>query len=203
MKTFVFDIDGVLADFIKGFMTLAASKYHGVPVYSTFQQKSWSNFAGLTAEQEVHVWKLACQSPTFWSSLPPLTGPGTFTLLQKLNLQSNLYFATSRVGNDPLHQSKVWLEEHGIFRPNVVVTKRKGEFCRVVNATYAIDDKADNASAIAWLSEREGDPSRTIPYLITRPYNQYDELAIGSKYVCRVGSVDEFINICFQAIERG
>ena len=202
MKTFVVDIDGVLADFILGFTKLAAIKHPDIPVYSALQQKSWDGFAGMSETQITQTWERVLKSPNFWQDLPTLASPATFTWLNKLNLQAQVYFATNRVGKDPLYQTKQWLQSHGIFEPNVVVTKRKGEFCRVVNATYAIDDKADNASAIAWLSEREGYPARTIPFLLTRPYNQYDERMVGSKYVMRVNTFDEFLTACFASLER-
>ena len=195
-KVFVFDLDGVLADFIGGFTTLAASLFptQHIPVYSTYQQKVWNGFAGLDEKQEEIVWKAVFQSPSFWTDLEPLNTADEWTALETLSLKADVYFATNRAGIDPRYQSIAFLEKQGIFRPQVVVTRRKGEFCKCVSATYAIDDKADNASAIAWTSEQHNGITR--PYLIDRQYNRYNDAIIGSKHVIRVKSLGDYLNAC-------
>ena len=195
-KVFVLDLDGVLADFIQGFTKFAAQVFpkENIPVYSTYQQKVWNGFAGLDEKMEGEVWKAVLLSPTFWADLEPLNTADEWEALESLSLKSDVYFATNRVGIDPRYQSIAFLEKHGIFRPQVVVTKRKGEFCKCVGATYALDDKADNASAIAWTSEQHNGITR--PYLIDRQYNRYNEAIIGSKHVIRVPCLGDYINAC-------
>jgi len=199
MKTFVCDVDGVLADFVLGFTNQANKLFPDVPVYGALQQKTWNGFAGMSPEQVALTWKVVRDSPVFWANLPDLVSEETWELIRRLNIKADVYFATSRVGNDTLFQTKSWLEKRGVFRPNVVVTARKGEFCRVVSATGAIDDKPDNVNAIAWMSERH--QGYTVPFLLSRPYNIYDDTIIGSKSVRRVGSVKEYLEWCFKHID--
>ena len=198
-KTFVFDIDGVLADFILGFTTLAHQMYPSVAPYSTLQQKTWGQFGGLSAYQEAEVWKEVMVSPYFWSELESLATFSDYIRLGRLCEIATVYFVTNRAGVDPIYQTKNWLQSQVIVSPNIIVSKYKGECCRVVNATYAIDDKADNASCIAWNSMTTD--GITIPYLIDRPYNQYNDLIIGSKHVRRVKTLNEYLESCLEACE--
>ena len=197
MNTYTFDIDGVLADFIGGFTTLASKTYKNVP-YSTVHQKLWGKFAGLSEKEEHETWNVVDQMTDFWATLPTLLTTAQWDKLCTLNLRSNVYFATNRRGKDPLDETKSWLESFGVYRPNVVLTKFKGEFCRVVNARYMIDDKADNASCIAWNSERTG--GITIPYLLARKYNEYNDQNIGSRHVRRIESIDTFLDLCLKEV---
>lgn len=195
---FVFDIDGVLADFILGFTARAAALFPlqaATTVHSTVEHARWGDFPGLSSEDEAVVWESIQHDPTFWKNLPDLCSYDEWSVLKTLTDRADVYFATNRSGVNPLAQTRAWLIAHGITDPNIVITKYKGEFCRIVAATYAIDDKADNASCIAWNSQREG--RITIPYLIDRPYNRYDHEIIGSKHVRRVSTVAEYLSSCF------
>ena len=197
-RTFVFDVDGCLADFILGFTTLAHKYDTTIPFYSTYQQKVWGQFSGMTAKQEDDTWKIVDNDTQFWENLEPLGDYVEWERLKDLHAVSTIYFATSRRGIDPRGQTINFLEKQGIYRPQVIVTSMKGIFCKCVRAKYAIDDKADNAQAIAWIAEWQG--GRTVPYILDRPYNRYNDLIIGSKHVVRTYSLGGFLDACFTVL---
>lgn len=193
MKTFVCDVDGVLADFVLAFTTEANRLFGDTPIYGAYQMKTWNGFAGLSPLQVKDTWRSVVQSPTFWEGVPSLLNPSNWESLKKLNLVANVYFATSRNGNDVLHQTKSWLENYGVFRPNVVLSQLKGDFCRAVDADGAIDDNADNVNRIAW-------DSKATPFLLSRLYNFYDEGNIGSPRVQRINRITEYLDWCFEKV---
>lgn len=84
-----------------------------------------------------------------------------------------IYFVTSRVGVEPKHQTENWLMDAGIARPTVIVASRKGMAADLLGATHAIDDKAENAWMVHWLSPK------TRIYLLDAPYNRVEGDARG------------------------
>lgn len=193
MKTFVCDVDGVLADFVLAFTTEANRLFGDTPIYGAYQMKTWNGFAGLSTIQVKDTWKAVNASPVFWMRVPTLLNEANWEDLKKLNLKANVYFATSRQGNDVLYQTKTWLEQYGVFKPNVVLSQLKGDFCRAVDADGAIDDNADNVNRIAW-------DSKATPFLLSRLYNFYDEGNIGSPRVQRINRITEYLDWCFEKV---
>lgn len=195
-KVVMMDVDGVLADFIWGWRTMAreymrgATKYHRklLDVYSQLAQPSWNYDPGLTKAVSGALWENIKESATFWSTLTPLIKPSEAWALKGLAKYHDLYFATARLGHLAKRQTEQWLREHLDLEPTVILTKRKGNFCYAVKADYALEDKADNACAIAWISEG------TTPYLVDRPYNRFDPDYFGSHRVRRVSTVLDFCN---------
>lgn len=177
----VFDLDGVLVDFYTGYLCVCDTVRVPKPPYPPV---SWVDY------DNDKVWRAIRESPVFWEGLPPDVGSRIFDRIEAL--ARPVYFVTSRVGIDPLGQSKRWLISNGIATPSVIVSKMKGEFCHAVEAAYLLDDKAGNAVCTAYMSPR------TRAYLLDRPYNQFDSLILGSK-VSRVSSVEAFLDI----VERG
>lgn len=183
----IFDIDGVLADFIGGFMSLAYDRY-GVPPYGTLLQKEWSEFGGLTSEQAEEIWRRITASDSFWSSLPALVTGTTFDRLRGLQKKTTVYFVTNRPGKTAHAQTREWLVRLGMCSPTVIVSKYKGEIAKAVRATACLEDKASNASCVAWMTE-----DRTKSYLLNRQYNQCPKGMLASS-VLRVDSVDDFLD---------
>ena len=188
MRPIMLDVDGVLADFVLGFLNVVQSCPGGRDIlpYSTHQQMVW-DFA-LPPELLRAAWDIVKAERHFWADLPALISPAVFKDINRLRRYREVYFVTNRVGHKAHDQTREWLVAHGIEHPAVVVTGRKGQFAAAVNAAAAIDDKAGNAVYTAYESPT------TASFIIDRPYNRFDSEVLGSK-VTRVYSVDRFISI--------
>lgn len=186
LKTILFDVDGVLAEFILAFTALA-NRLYGTPIIRTEEQPSW-RFSKLDYIQERRVWEIIQATPGWWTGLAPLVGPETLGRIHRLTRTDNVVFGTSRVSDvDPAARQTVeWLRQLGIPNPSVVVTKLKGDLARLIQADYAIDDKAENAACIHWIS----DSPQTQVYLLDRPYNRNYTLPDRIK---RIHTVDQFL----------
>src|SRR5690242_5772667 len=112
----VFDVDGVLADFIGGFTAVASDMFPGVPVTRTHEQPSWHGFPGMTDAQIAAVWEHVKRSDSFWLALSPLMTPAEAYRISKL-WGHDVYFCTARVGKEAKAQTEEWLSGHGIYRP--------------------------------------------------------------------------------------
>ena len=185
----MFDMDGCLADFIRGFTGLAAVMF-GCPITTTHEQPKWDGFPGMTALQINLVWKRVKLGTDFWSRLGSLVGDETFTRIENLQEDHHLYFVTSRPGIRTHDQTVGWLEERGILSPEVLVVPTaasKGHAAAAIGAEYCLDDKAGNAVYVQY--HVPGIKS----YILNRKYNQFDPEVIGSK-VKRVNQVGDFIS---------
>ena len=184
-----FDIDGVLADYVKGFCRLSNSVFMGTLNGSDQDSARYGteHLVG-TAVAEI-LWGYILRSSRFWAELPASVGLDTFRRINELQYDGHaVYFVTNRMGIEPKAQTYRWLRQHGIDSPTVVISARKGEFARAVRATHSIEDKAGNATHIAYHTE-----GATASYLLDRPYNRFPHEALGSK-VTRVNSVTEFLD---------
>jgi len=194
-ESVIFDIDGVLADFVHGFTRLAREMYGGqVRVVSTADQEFYGDNGGLSPQQVAETWKAIMQSEDFWLLLP--AEDGAWSAIRRVSLLAArgipVYFVTNRVGLDPIRQTQRWLFSHHTyelnmpqFRPNVILTKNKGDVARAVNAKFCIEDKAENAWCVAWLSKG------TKSYLLDRQYNR---TSFGASSVIRVASVSDYLD---------
>jgi len=185
MRPVIFDVDGVLADFLSSYTALAKRLY-GVPHLTTTTYRRWDE-DGLTEPQRDYVWEQIIKSPSWWVNLAPLVGPDTFRRICLVNTLQPVYFVTSRPGFAVHTQTTAWLRNHGIFEPHVIVSSKKAEIASAVDAGWAIDDKAGNALAIAYMS-----PGTDI-YLLDRLYNRFDHSVAGRR-VTRVATVEEFLD---------
>lgn len=171
-----FDLDGVLADFGRGYRDLAAGLGSPVPPADAGWDELWDS----------RVWAEIRRSTNFWAKLWPLVGPATLGRISTIAREHDVYFVTSRPGVDTKWQSEVWLERWGVLRPTVIVSSRKGEFAHAAGITHAIDDKAGNAVFTAYHSPE------TASYLLDAPYNRFDQTVLGTK-VRRIATVEEFL----------
>ena len=182
-KVLVIDIDGVLADFVYGFTSLANSMF-GSPVYGVDAQEVWDELAGLSRKQMSETWDALKADHHFWFNLPSCATAGDWEAVENLSYSNDVYFATARVGVGCKAQTEGWLAHHGIEYPTVVITTEKGDFARAVEADAVLDDKPGNVLCVQYLS-------KAVPYILDRKYNQFDAAVCGSKVV-RVQSVSEF-----------
>lgn len=189
MKTVVFDLDGVLADWSTGFSTLARSIYPDVPVVTHSECVSWDDRPGMTKHMERVVWDLIKQDARFWAELTPLATQEEFQKIEALIFGGyRVYFATNRNTPGALTATRTWLDYfiHG-SPANIIITHRKGEFCKVVDADYYIDDKSENVDCAIWMTDK-----KTKAYVPTRPYNS-GVYAPHSKSARRVTTLSEFL----------
>lgn len=182
------DVDGVLADFRRGWATLAAEKYN---VILPLQESSWDQLYGPPLEEgwSDQMWEHIRQSRTFWGSLWSLLSEYETLKLRQLMLDHTFYFVTSRVGKTAKQQTEVWLDHVlGLhYLPTVIISKRKADAANALDADYVIDDKPGNVLATYYLSP----PNRKI-YIRDHPFNQFDHEVAG-KRIRRVTSFASFL----------
>ena len=183
----MFDVDGVLADFMKGFTALVAQKY-GNPVVTDHDYALWDVYPGLNKEMADHGWSRVKESHDFWQNLDSLVSKEVFWQINDMQEdgQVDTYFVTHRQGCGVRKQTARWLWAHGITSPTVILSGNKGEVARGINADFMIDDKAGNVIFTAYHSPK------THVFVVDRPYNQFKSGVVGSR-VCRVKTVEEFL----------
>lgn len=194
-QTIVFDVDGVLADFMTGFLQVASGLFER-PLAESGEQRAWDVYPGMAADEVTTTWAFIAHHPQFWEHLPATASVEEFTAIRKLILDGHrVYFATNRKTHGALQATHLWLFKHIVlpappddFIPlNVITTHRKGEFCKVVEADYYIDDKSENVDCAIWMTDK-----KTKSYVITRPYNS-GQFAPHSAKALRVENVAQFI----------
>lgn len=183
-RVVVFDVDGVLADFIYAFTTAGDRMFPGQYVVErSVDRKRWH---GMSARTDQKIWDMIHEQPSWWKSLPAMVDDDTFERINRLCANDAVYFVTARhvSAKQPTEQ---WLREHGVKNPTVVLSDKKGDVCAAVGATHAIDDKIGNAVAISYIARK------TRAYVLDREYNRVDHGIIGGS-VARVETVDQFIS---------
>jgi 5'(3')-deoxyribonucleotidase len=190
-KIVMFDVDGVLAEFIGGFTARAARIFPGVPITYGRDQPSWNGFPGMTKPMISATWDSIRNDPAFWFDLSSLTTYEEEDRIRILCATQDVYFVTARhAGPSAKQQTEMWLQDRiGLQYPTVVLSTKKGEVAKAIGADFCIDDKASNASTVAWLTE-----DKTKSHLLDRPYNRVDPDFMASSVV-RVSSVTEYLNI--------
>lgn len=183
----MFDIDGVLADFIFGYTSEAVRMGYLDKPLTFNDQVGWDEFGNMTPNQVHKVWDKVLRDGNFWLSLNPLVNEKVFQDINKLNSNYNVVFVTKRDGLMVQSQTKLWLIKHGVSNPSIILTKRKGEIARALDMQFSIEDKAENAAVIHWIADSV--PCKS--YLINRTYNLDASIP---KNVKRINSVEQYIN---------
>lgn len=192
----MFDVDGVLANFLEAF-TRAAKQYDpNVPLLTygqadpsngVYQQERWDFDPSLISPRIVDkVWtKIKHPDSTFWLKLAPLANEDTFDWLSEW--RADVYYVTSRPGAWAKTQTEAWLKARGIYNPTVIISSLKGEVAKSIGANYSIEDKAGNAVMIKYWAPK------CHSYILDWPYNRFPHDIIGSQ-VRRVDTVEEFLS---------
>ena len=185
----MFDVDGVLADFVLGFRRLANETYK-LPLYGTHEQPDWK-FPDLDYQQNNRLWeRVKDPKEKFWTTLFPLISSRLFQRIDDLQTRAEVYFITTRVGIDAQDQTAQWLQEWGLVRPSVIIAGDKGPICRAIGIRAGIDDKYDNVVAMDLANPEMG------AWLLSRPYNTKYE------WKQRVNEVDVFLDFVEEAIRK-
>lgn len=169
MKTIVFDVDGVLANFTKGFTTIG-NRLFGIPIVENDDQLSWNFKESLTSEQQSVIWNEVKSTLGWWRSLVSLVSYEIFYRINRLTIDNEVYFVTNRFSyrRPPGEQTVSWLMLHGIPNPRVIVSEKKGEICDAIRADFSLEDNWSNALSIH--DRAPGCQS----FLIERRYNEKD-----------------------------
>ena len=136
------DVDGVVADFVLSFTSLAKEMGLVKEVYPTAQQKDWS-FPFDTNP----VWERVKASYNWWMTLQPLVSLTEIAHLNAALMAHDIYFVTSRprtLGLSAERQTACWLEGIGVsvVMATVIATKTgtKGALMKSLDIDVAIDD---------------------------------------------------------------
>jgi len=187
----MFDIDGVLADFVLGFTDRACLKY-GTPAERTVEHKVWDLFPGLDKKMIDAIWRdLEKDDSHFWDSLEKLPSLVEEQYLWHLCGRDGVevYFVTNRHTRTAHDQTQRWLATtFGIPGANVICVgaQSKGNMAKALEADFAIDDKLGNAVYMYYESPK------TKVYLLERPYNAVGPEMIG-RGVVRVPTLTPFL----------
>jgi len=189
----VFDLDNTLVDFRQGF-TKEANRLFGTPIFSCDTQESYDlhTAMGISEEQAEQVWDACMQNDRYWMDLKPAIGINVLVAIEQLCATRDVYFATMREGIRPKKQSEIWLRNHGIGHPSVIIVRgngAKGDLCSSIGATHILDDHYEFLSSV-----RKKSPD-TKAVLLNRGYNINKEIHEG---IVRVNSVSEFLQDVFR-----
>ena len=186
MDMIAFDVDGVLANFTRGF-TRVGNRLFGTPIADIPAQRSWmfedSPELSLDKAQCKIIWDVILKSPCFWRDLDPVN----VSVMQRIDRIRNKVFITNRFGQNPQQQTVDFLTKWGISSPEVIMAKDKSAVCAERNVVAIIDDFTDNVKLL-----RESNPNMYVA-LLDVPYNRwYHEEWQGEIVI----SADQFIDVC-------
>lgn len=188
-KVILFDMDGVLANFITAFTTLG-NKLFGTPIVDNQEHPSWDFRDSLTSEQQSEIWGVLRNTANWWASLSSLVSAEVFERIEDLTYWYEVYFVTHRMHDVyfPAGEQTIrWLHDYGILHPRVIVSPNKGEIAKAVGADYSIEDNWENACAIHWMVKR------CKSFLIERRYNE-EAREIIPPGIIRVKTVEEYLD---------
>jgi hypothetical protein len=181
VKKVGFDMDGVIADWVKSYTMFNAERI-GTPVFST---EEYPQPFELTAfyqsprsfDNMYNLWLTSSQNP--FVRVPDIDKHQTAYIAANQH-KFDIYFLTSRdesSGASIEEQTTAWLERRGITSPQVFHTSHpqrptskpsKGQVSAALGLDYFIDDRTVELESIIKHSPH------TTPILMNRPYNQIE-----------------------------
>jgi 5' nucleotidase, deoxy (Pyrimidine), cytosolic type C protein (NT5C) len=183
-----FDVDGVLANFTRGF-TRIGNQLYGTPVATHGIQKTWNfeDFAPLKLDKEKckGIWDVLLKDVGFWADLDPLNP----SVMPTIGSIANRVFISNRAGVDPQTQTEAFLERWGIWAPKVFIAADKVPIAITQNVVAHLDDYYPNCVAI-----KTAIPSAYVALLWT-PYNEMHHAEWGQQDDVLL-SVEQFIHNC-------
>lgn len=163
------DVDGVLADFVKGFYDAARYYIPNLPMITTYEQETWNGWAGIPGNIQSTIWREIEESKVWWYELDALPTLAERESLLGLDYTDglNMYFVTSRPGKYAKFLTERWIRSYcNIVHPTVIVAKNKAAIAKLLNIDFSIEDNGPNAEKIAEVIRK---PCQS--FLIDRPYN--------------------------------
>lgn len=193
-----FDIDGVLANFVKSYQNLVVATT-GKDLFHTNDILyppcwDWPQYRGYSNEEVGKVWNRIKADDTFWLNIEPLDSEvGSLKCVIKvLEQKHEVYYVSSRVGVDVKRQSKMWLIDKLNYlgrchtEPTVLISGEKGEVAHALKLDAYIDDNFDNIVDVSVKSPT------TRAYLVSRRYNQDFEVPAN---VLRIGTLGTMLDM--------
>ncbi len=165
------DLDGVLADFTRGFATSLALVTGRVSsdlpaILSRPPVWDWPPLIGYTQADVERVWQYIRTTPGWWELLAPLPG---LEAIRTLRLSTPLAIVTNRVGPDIEGQTRRWLTRMGLPPETVVViTSQKGAAAQQLGLDVYIDDNPENVQQVL----HEAPACRSV-FVLDYPYNRH------------------------------
>jgi hypothetical protein len=198
---FGIDMDGVLCDFIQGYNALAKAQF-GIEL--PYPAVTWDHGPtnGITKSQDNTLWELIKSTP-FHGALHAL--PGALDAIGRLNVLGmqghSVYFITSRPGPLAKFWAEVWLKNHGMDLPTVLIASKKGYVAKGLQLDVFVDDKPENNLDVLGAVGCQGlvDPPVRV-YLIDQPWNQWADQPLN--YGKRVKDLNEVLDIELTQTER-
>lgn len=189
------DVDGVYADFVKGFYALARTHDDTVPQYATPHQKDWHIWEGVSKKIQNKCWEQIERSSEFWRLLDPIVDAEDRLATRAFVEKQVVYFVTSRPGKDVKYQTEQWLKSYlSVDLPTVLVAetgKYKADIAKALCIDWSLEDNGPNAVAIG---KNISNPRQS--YLLDRLYNrEYSQAP-------RVKSVSDFFYAITQAAKK-
>ena len=181
-KRLVFDLDGVLFNFNRGYGELL-TKFCGDKLPAGWRTDpafppmwDWDQAAGYTRDEMNTVWtEITKKDSQFWVKLAPLEGAKE--AIYKLNQLSakdvEVVFLTNRLGHGVKRQSEVALYNLGMNYPTVVIApsgEAKIPILRAIGADFFIDDRGPTILEAAQVSYKECWQNFNL-FLLKKPYN--------------------------------
>lgn len=189
-----FDLDGVIADFRTGFLTMAAKILGREAIHRPMSPMP--DLDSVSPADAKRVWKVITETPNWWLSLAPYE-PSQISRLYQLarRYRWEISFLTSRIptsGDSVQFQSQAWLESHGFYMPAVVtVPGSRGEIANALRLDLIIDDQFLNCLEVVGASQ-------TKAILILRMSDAALEQQATDRGVGVVYRLDEVLDVLLQ-----
>lgn len=172
-----FDIDGVLANFVKAYQNLTI-ELSGKNLFTADDINNppcwdWPQYRGYTEDDMAAVWHAIKRDDTFWLNLEEHSNNinALKAVLQDIERRHEVYYVTSRSGVNVRRQTKLWLIDHLNYigrchtEPTVLISSEKGEIAHALKLDVYVDDNFDNVVDVVKKSPQ------TATYLLNRSYN--------------------------------
>lgn len=149
-----FDIDGVIADFVRSFTKIPWNIFgdHTFVPWTTPEQEQWGFPPHFQYER---TWEYVKAQYNWWMTLKPLINNYEIAMLNNAIDNHDVYFITSRPrtkGFSAETQSKLWLSSIGVIseHASVIATQagKKGVLCKALDIDVAIDDRVGGVQEI-------------------------------------------------------
>ena len=175
MKTIIsFDIDGVLANFVQGFVKTVNKVFPEKNAPKDYQPDGW-NFPGLVTPEEMkEAWDALVATPNLWLNLKTYfeNVAALSRFLQAEHKNFDVYYITSRVdtpGDSALSQTSKWLIKYNLLMYNtsllvVKEAKDKQALLRALHVEASVDDYLPTAISSNELPRHKS-------FLYHRPWN--------------------------------